>query len=132
MTRTLIFFSITFTLFFANPGFSQTAVNPVKWECSYESLGNKEGYVIIKAVIEKEWHVYSQAIVADGPIPTSFVFAPSADFETIDKTIEPAAEKAYSEVFSAEVASFANEVIFKQKIKRKNQNSFDLTGELEF
>lgn len=132
MNRTLLFLSVSLTLLFSYSGFSQSALNPVKWEYSYESLNNKEGFVVIKATIEKDWHVYSQNLVADGPIPTSFVFSANPDFEPVEKTVEPPAEKVYSEVFGAEVTSFSTEVIFKQKIKRKNLNAFDLNAELEF
>lgn len=130
--RFFLLFSFLFSLCSIQSGFSQAALSPVKWEYSYEKLTNTEGYVVIKAKIDKDWHIYSQNQSADGPIPTSFVFTGNADFEPINKTEEPPAEKAYSEVFSTEVVSFANEVVFKQKIKRKNPNSFDLNAELEF
>ncbi len=126
---TILFVS---SLFYSQSGFSQAVLNPVKWEYSYEKITDTEGYILIKARIDKDWHIYSQHQSADGPIPTSFVFTANADFDPINKTEEPAAEKAYSEVFSTEVISFADEVVFKQKIKRKNPNSFDLNAELEF
>ena len=121
-----------FSLLYTQSGFSQAVLAPVKWEYSYEKVNNTEGYILIKARIDKDWHIYSQHQSADGPIPTSFLFSANADFYPIGKTEEPAAEKAFSEVFSTEVISFANEVVFKQKIKRKNLNSFDLNAELEF
>ena len=126
------FASFLFVALFTQSAFSQAALNPVTWEYSYEKIDNTEGYVLIKARMDKDWHIYSQYQSTDGPIPTSFVFTGNADFEPINKTEEPAAEKAYSEVFSTEVISFTNEVVFKQKIKRKNPNSFDLNAELEF
>lgn len=123
---------VAFSLLLANLGFSQAALNPVKWEYSYEKITDSEGFVLMKARMDKDWHIYSQHQSSDGPIPTSFVFNANADFEPIGKAEEPDAEKAFSEVFSTEVISFANEVVFKQKIKRKNPNSFDLNAELEF
>lgn len=132
MKYLLLFFSLFFSLFSTHAGYSQVALNPVKWEYSYEKLNDKEGYVLIKAKIDKDWHIYSQHQPGDGPIPTSFVFNANSDFEPLNKTEEPAAEKTHSEVFSADVISFSNEVVFKQKIKRKNPDSFNLNAELEF
>ncbi|MDP2385284.1 MAG: protein-disulfide reductase DsbD family protein [Bacteroidota bacterium] len=125
-------FLFAFSLLLPDLGFSQAVLNPVKWEYSYEKITNTEGFILMKARIDKDWHIYSQHQSTDGPIPTSFLFTANADFDPIGKTEEPTADKAYSEVFSTEVISFGNEVVFKQKIKRKNLNSFDLNAELEF
>ncbi len=123
---------VAFSLLSPDSGFSQAVLNPVKWEYTYEKTTNTEGYILIKARMDKDWHIYSQHQSSDGPIPTSFMFTANADSSPIGKTEEPPAEKVFSEVFSTEVISFGNEVVFKQKIQRKNPNSFDLNAELEF
>jgi hypothetical protein len=112
--------------------FSQVPANPVKWEYSYEAAGETEGYIVVKASIDDKWHIYSQTQSSDGPIATSFVFDANADYEPVGKTQEPPAEKVYSEVFGAEVISFSKQVVFRQKIKRKNLKAFTLPAELEF
>jgi hypothetical protein len=111
---------------------AQTPANPVKWEYSYEPADGMEGYLVVKASIDDKWHIYSQAQSSDGPIATSFVFEANTNYELVGKTEEPPAEKAYSEVFGAEVVSFSKQVVFKQKIKRKSMGAFIVPAQLEF
>lgn len=125
-----LFLSFLFLLTFSS--YSQVALNPVTWVFSYESINDKEGYVVLKASIEDKWHIYSQKQNGDGPIPTSFKFTKAKGYVLVDSAIEPAAEKFYSEVFGTDVSSFSKEVTFKQKIQRKNKKQFELKGELEF
>ena len=112
--------------------YSQVALNPVKWVFSFEAINDKEGYIVLKATIEDKWHIYSQKQNGDGPIPTSFKFIKSKGFILVDSTLEPKAEKLYSEVFGSDVVSFSKEVVFKQKIQRKNKKQFEVKGEVEY
>jgi len=112
--------------------YSQVALNPVTWIFSFEAINDKEGFIVLKATIEDKWHIYSQKQNGDGPIPTSFNFSNSKAFLAVDSTMEPNAEKIYSEVFGTDVISFSKEVVFKQKIQRKNKKEFEIKGELEY
>lgn len=124
------FLSLLLTLSFS--AYSQVTLNPVKWVFSYESINDNEGFIVLKATIEDKWHIYSQKQNGDGPIPTSFKFTPSKSFVLVDSIVEPTAEKLYSEVFGSDVISFSKEVVFKQKIQRKNKKQFEIKGELEY
>lgn len=112
--------------------FAQAALNPVTWTYSYEATNDKEGYIILKAVIGDKWHIYSQKQAADGPIPTSFTYKENSGYIKVGTTEEPRAEKTFSEVFGIDVVYFSKEVVFKQKIQRKSMKSFEIKGELEF
>ncbi len=112
--------------------YSQVALNPVTWVFGFEAINDKEGFIVLKATIEDKWHIYSQKQNGDGPIPTSFNFSNSKAFLAVDSTMEPNAEKIYSEVFGTDVISFSKEVVFKQKIQRKNKKEFEIKGELEY
>ena len=57
--------------------------DPVKWITSVEKISDTEYDLIINASIESNWHLYSQSVPEDGPIPTSFVFEASENFELI-------------------------------------------------
>jgi thiol:disulfide interchange protein DsbD len=35
-------------------------INPVKWVYEYNKLSDTEGELLFKAIIEKDWHLYSQ------------------------------------------------------------------------
>ena len=41
------------------------APNPVSWMATYKSISASEGEIVITALIEKNWHTYSQRPTAD-------------------------------------------------------------------
>ncbi len=112
-------------------GFSQ-AHNPVTWQASYKPISASEGEVIITAKIEKGWHTYSQRATTDGPIPTSFTFTPSKKYELAGKTEESDAHEEFVKAFEANIFVFTDKAEFRQKIKIKDKNAFDLPLKLEF
>ncbi|MBK6835004.1 MAG: sugar transporter [Bacteroidetes bacterium] len=125
-------FFLSLFLLITISSYSQVNFNPVTWDLSFEAINDKEGFIVLKATIEDKWHIYSQKQNGDGPIPTSFKFSNSKAFVAVDSTMEPNAEKIYSEVFGTDVISFSKEVVFKQKIQRKNKKEFEIKGELEY
>ena len=105
---------------------------PVKWSFSAQKLSDTEVNLLIKAKIDKGWHVYSQFIEDGGPIPTSFKFSPSADYELIGKVSEsPKAVNAFDPNFGMQIAWHQDAVTFTQKIKLKNPKT-TIKGVLEF
>jgi thiol:disulfide interchange protein DsbD len=105
---------------------------PVKWTYSFEKLSETEANVLIKAKIDKGWHLYSQFIEEGGPIPTSFKFKPSANYSLIGKVSEtPKAVSAYDNNFGMQIAWHQNQATFTQKIKLKNPKT-TVSGVLEF
>ncbi len=128
--RQKYFITLFFSFLFFGNMFSQT-ITPVKWECSYNTIDENNGELIIKANISIEWHIYSQLQSGDGPLPTIFYFERTPDFDLVGNVVEPNPEKAYSGVFTADVLMFSNEVVFKQKIKRSNKKAFTIMGNVE-
>lgn len=107
----------------------------VKWEFTYEPVAGSEQEFILKltATIDKGWHLYSQQVGADGPIPTSFKFnADEKKFQLVGATTEPAGETKHDEAFGAEIKSFEGTAVFTQKIKRNGNGALKITGEVEF
>ena len=49
-------------------------LDPVKWTTSVEKISDTEYKLIAKASIESGWHLYSQNVPEDGPIPTTFTY----------------------------------------------------------
>ena len=107
------------------------ALHPVKWSFSVEQKDN-ETTLFLKATIEKQWHLYAQDIGEGGPIPTSFKFTTSSDYELIGKVIEPEAKIFHDPNFDMDLKFFETTVTFKQKIKEKTDKPFDVKGTLEF
>jgi len=106
--------------------------NPVKWSYSAQKTGKNEANILIKADIQKGWHLYSQFIEDGGPIPTSFTFSPSKDFKLEGKVSEsPKAVTAFDPNFGMKIAWHETQVVFTQKIKTTN-DKFTLKGVLEY
>lgn len=106
--------------------------NPIKWSTSFRSLENNKGEIIITAKLEKGWHLYSQFINDGGPVPTTFTFEPSPDYELVDgvKEVSPVTN-GFDPTFKMDIAYFSNEAIFIQKVNLKNKE-VTIKGNVEF
>ena len=111
-------------------GFAQI-LNPVKWQFGAKKINDTEAVVFMKATVNPGWHIYSQHLEEGGPVPTSFTFKPSAEFELAGNPIEPTPKTKYEEVFAMEVGYFEDEVVFQQKVKLKNGTT-SVSGSVEF
>jgi hypothetical protein len=105
--------------------------DPVKWSFSSKRISRTEAMVYFTAAIQPEWHIYSQKVIQDGPIGTSFKFNPSSTYQLSGKTIEPKSISKYEKVFSAYVNYFENKVTFQQKVKLIS-TSPNVKGTLEY
>lgn len=105
---------------------------PVKWSTDVEKVSDTEYNLLIKATIEDKWHLYSQHVPEDGPIPTNFTFEKNDDFELIGETSEEEGHTVDDPVFNMKIKYFENKAIFKQRIKVLKEDSFKIKGEVEF
>lgn len=105
--------------------------NPVKWEFASKHLEGDKYEIQFIANIEPHWHLYSQKVGKNGPIPTSFVFAQSDQYSLIGKTNEPEGITLFEPMFKMEVKYFENKAVFTQKIKIKSDDAV-FKGDLEF
>ena len=113
-------------------GFSQIQ-NPVKWSYSVENNGTENATLVIKAKIDKGWHLYSQFVGEGGPVPTTIKFKADKEYSLVGKTEEtPKPHSIYEELFGMKVAFFENSATFKQKIKVSSTKDFKVAGTLEF
>ncbi|WP_298237040.1 thioredoxin family protein [uncultured Algibacter sp.] len=93
-------------------------LEPVKWKTSVEKLSDTEYKLIAKASIESGWHLYSQNVPEDGPIPTTFTFDDSSGaFKIIGNTSEEEGHTVNDPVFEMEITFFEKSVAFEQKIE---------------
>jgi thiol:disulfide interchange protein DsbD len=125
-----IFFLLAFFAL-VNSSFAQIH-DPVKWSTSTQKISETEYDLIVTATIEAKWHLYSQNVPADGPIPTSFSFKTSPDFKLIGKTTEEKGVSSYDPVFEMQIKYFENKATFKQRIKVLSDKSFKIAGTVEF
>ncbi|MBS1652466.1 MAG: hypothetical protein JSU07_10685 [Bacteroidetes bacterium] len=101
--------------------------NPITWATFYKSVSANEGEILITGTLEKGWHTYSQKVNADGPIATSFTFAPHANYSLNEKTQEIGIHEEYVKAFDAKISVFSGKAEFVQKIKLKSKPSKPFT-----
>ena len=107
--------------------------NPVKWETSTEKISETEFDLIIAATIDKGWHLYSQNVPEDGPIPTTISFKEDKNtYQLKGQITEGKGHESYDNVFEMTIKYFEDKAIFKQRIKLLNENEITIDGILEF
>ncbi|MEI7896977.1 MAG: cytochrome c biogenesis protein CcdA [bacterium] len=115
--------------------FSQI-LDPVKWTFKVEQSTPEEATLLLIAKIDKNWHVYSQDVPQGGPngapIPTSFTFTKSRDYELAGKVLEPKTLMENDPNFDMVLKFFADKAVFRQKIKILSQKDFVVKGVLNF
>ncbi len=98
--------------------FSQI-LDPVKWTTSVEKVSDSKYKLITKATIESGWHLYSQNVPEDGPIPTTFLYGDEDDtaFKVIGNTSEDIGHTVDDPVFNMKIKFFEESATFTQTIE---------------
>ncbi|WP_428838894.1 protein-disulfide reductase DsbD family protein [Gelidibacter algens] len=92
--------------------------NPVKWSTSVEKISDTEYKLISIASIESGWHLYSQDVPKDGPLPTSFTYDDNnGAFKIIGNTSEEEGHTINDPVFKMKIKFFENNAVFEQLIE---------------
>ena len=115
------FFLLVF-LFVSSSFFAQDVV---KWSASYSKQSSE---ILIKAKIDKDWHLYSQYVSPNaGPVPTTIKITKNKKVKLKGKPKEENVHAMYDENFMAHIAVFDNEAVFKQKIKLKKSTEIEIS-----
>ena len=126
MKKLLIIIAVLFAA-----GAQAQILTPVKWSYAAKKTSPNEAVVLIRATIDKGWHIYSQNVKEGGPVKTSFTFSPSKEYDLSGKTTEPKAITHFEKSFNMNVSFFENTVTFQQKIKLKAGKA-TVKGKLEY
>ncbi len=129
----IFFTSLFFLSIFSSFRGDTQILKPVKWAYTYERVRANEGYIVIKAQIDKGWHIYAQDIDhGDGPIPTSFKFDKDPLYSIIGKTNPIQKPKVlFDPTFKKNIGFHENLVVFKQRIHFQSSLK-EIKGSLEF
>lgn len=96
-------------------------LTPAKWtyETSVkEAKTGDEVDLIFKAIIDKEWYLYSSEFPCeDGPIKTSFNLVPHPSFQLVGNLVPVNPVDKYDDIFECDVKIFKKTAEFRQKIK---------------
>jgi len=105
----------------------------VKWAYSAKKIADKTYEVHVKATVNGDWHIYSQNVGVDGPIPTSFTFTKNPLLVLEPKVNEVGKMiKKNEEVWGGEVRYYENTVEFVVKVKVKGTAKTNLAGKVEY
>ncbi|WP_024480477.1 protein-disulfide reductase DsbD family protein [Cellulophaga baltica] len=105
------------SLLFVTLGNSQI-VEPVKWKTSVEKISDNTYKLISKASIEAGWHLYSQNVPEDGPIPTTFMFdEENGAFKIVGNTTEDEGHTVDDPVFEMQIKFFEDMATFEQTVE---------------
>lgn len=125
MKKTLSLLAFIFTtIVFAQIGDTPTIVEPVKWSHHVEKISDTEYDLVVKATIDKDWHLYSQYNPDGASLPIEF-WSEQADslFTFEGKALESPTEKAFNKTFGKEEIFFSHHAMLKQRIKLKDANT---------
>ncbi|RXP46619.1 cytochrome C biogenesis protein [Lutibacter sp. HS1-25] len=121
------------TIAFLTVSFVQAQIlEPVKWTTSVKKVSDSEFILIATAEIDDNWHLYSQSVPEDGPLPTTFTFEGNANYLKKGNTLEEKGHTIKDPVFEMEIKYFEIKTTFKQHIKLKTKNAFKVKAVVEF
>ncbi len=106
---------------------------PVKFTYTAKKVTATEYELHITAVLQPKWHIYSQDIKADGPVPTSVLFDKSPLVKTNGTVAEVGKlEKSFDKNFNATLKYYQNKVDFVQKVSLKSTVNTIVKGKLTY
>lgn len=123
---------ISFLLLFYAMSSNAQVYNPVKWTTSVVKISESEYELIAKAAIEKGWHLYSQTVPEDGPLPTKFSFDGKGEYLKKGNTKEEEGHIVSDPIYGMKIKYFENKTIFKQRIKIKDKAPKQIIASVEF
>ncbi|MDO6516005.1 protein-disulfide reductase DsbD domain-containing protein [Zobellia uliginosa] len=107
-------------------------LEPVKWSTKVVKISDKEYELMAIATIDAKWHLYSQTVPKDGPIPTTFLFKSSTNYLKKGNTMEEEGHTINDPVFNMEIKFFEIKALFKQRILIKEKAPFKVNATVEF
>ena len=129
MKKIILFF---FPLFFFMAAFAQME-NPVKWTYTAKKIKGNMYELHMTATLEPKWHIYSQDIKGDGPVPTSFTFDKNPLVKTDGAVAEVGKlEKDFDKNFNMTLKYYGNKVDFVQRVKLKSAVNTFAKGKITY
>ncbi len=107
-------------------------LDPVKWSTSIKKISETEYDLVSKAFIDEGWHMYSQVVPDNGPLPTLFTFEENNAYQSVGKIKESKGVTEKDPVFDMVITSFSNTATFTKRIKLTGNKGTTVKGEVEF
>ncbi|WP_206430302.1 protein-disulfide reductase DsbD family protein [Flavobacterium ustbae] len=123
---------LLFLFFFAFAKGNAQMLEPVKWTSKIEKKGNN-AVLIFDAVIEKDWHMYSQFTPDGGPLALEISFKnQKGNYELVGKAKEGKTRTAFNDVFGVDETFFEGKAHIEQEIKIINPNLKTVDVDFDF
>jgi len=126
-----IFFILFAFLAFAKV--NAQVLDPVKWSTAIEKKSETNYILTFNAVIEKDWHMYSQFTPDGGPLPLELVFKDQkGNYNLVGKAKESKTTKAFNDVFGVDEIFFHDKAQIQQEITLTNPKATSIETELSY
>src|SRR5262249_36535100 len=113
--------------------FSEAQIlDPCHWSYKVEQTKPDEATLILTAKLDSGWHLYSQFLSGEGPIPTHFTYKESPNYKIVGKTEEGKPISEYDKNFDMQLKYFEHEAVFKQKISVLGKKDFKVSGTIDY
>lgn len=122
---------LTWIIFASTALFAQIQ-EPVKWSFSSKRINDTIAELHFTADIELHWHLYSQYIDGDAPLPTVFTFKENKGARLLGKVIEPKGKTEYDKLLETTVKFFDHKADFVQKVKITSDKPVTIKGLVEY
>ncbi|MEM9649820.1 MAG: cytochrome c biogenesis protein CcdA, partial [Bacteroidota bacterium] len=128
--KNIIFFLLTIVGF----GLQAQIHEPVKWTTSAEKISELRYKLISMAEIEPGWHLYSQQVPDDGPIPTTFSYEMQDEtIRLVGNTVEEEGHTVDDPIFNMKITYFEEQAVFEQIVEVSGSSAPNiLHGVVEF
>ncbi|MEI6124221.1 MAG: cytochrome c biogenesis protein CcdA [Bacteroidota bacterium] len=107
-------------------------LTPINWTFSSNKTSDTEAVLLFTAKIDKGWHLYSQSVPTDGPVPTTFTIEKNKGVQLVGKIAEPKGITENDPVLNMVLKFFANKAVFTQKIKLVTDKPTTVKGSVNF
>jgi thiol:disulfide interchange protein len=105
--------------------------DPVKWAFESKKISDTEYDIVAKATIENSWHIYSQFLKGEGPIPTALTFENGEKVGNAKEESPKKREHNDINFDNIKVVDFEESATFTQHIRVKNPNE-KIKGSVQF
>lgn len=128
--KKLLFILISF-LAFANA--NSQMLDPVKWTTKIEKKSENTFVLVFDAVLEKDWHMYSQFTPDGGPLQLEVSFKnQKGNFNLVGKAKESKTKTAYNDIFEVNETYFEGKAQIRQEVTVTNPKLVTIEAVLNY
>lgn len=112
---------------------AQNNDKPIKWRMNVKMISDTEGEVIIKAIIDPEWHLYGMKLPTGGPKPTSVDLSASVGVKFTSKlTYSPNVTISHDDMFAIDLSWWTGAVTFRRNFKVTDASNAQIVSNITY